>query len=62
MEISIFRHFTNSFHGNQLFCNIRNAFEMKDGFSPASGFCLRRVLTTVVVESLTAEAGNGVFL
>ena len=29
MEISIFRHFTNSFHGNQLFCNIRNTFEMK---------------------------------
>ena len=23
-------------------------------------FCLRRILTTVVVESLTAEAGNGV--
>ena len=24
--ISIFWHFTNSFHGNQLFCNIRNTF------------------------------------
>ena len=33
MEISIFRHCTNSFHGNQLFCNILNTFEMKDGFS-----------------------------
>ena len=32
---TIFRHFTNSFHGNQLFGNIRNTFEMKDGFSPA---------------------------
>ena len=27
-----------SFHGNQLFCNIWNTFEMKDSFSPASGF------------------------
>ena len=36
--VSIFRHFTYSFHGNQLFCNIQNTFEMKNGFSPASGF------------------------
>ena len=29
---------TPNFHGNQVFCNIWNTFEMKDGFSPASGF------------------------
>ena len=27
-----------SFHGNRLFYNIWNTFEMKDSFSPASGF------------------------
>ncbi len=32
MDISIFRHFTNSFHGNQLFCVIRDTFKMKEGF------------------------------
>ena len=32
MDISIFHHFTNRFHGNQLFCVIPDTFKMKEGF------------------------------
>ena len=38
MDISIFRHFSNSFNGNQLLCVIRDTFKMKEGFLLERGF------------------------
>ena len=50
MDISIFRHFTNSFHGNQLFCIIRDTFKMKEGFLLERGFNILNI--SVLVKNL----------
>ena len=46
-----------SFHGNQLFCNIWNTFEMKSRFSPTSGFWHFKGTVPILDQKLCAIEG-----